>query len=106
MNELNVLLSKHSAGILGGSIEKCIVAAYDDDFSATATNAAEELAALRSRIEDLEAENERLKKISRTASELAHVVIEDDIIVNNVDVCESCKYRARKIIEEYRKEQK
>ncbi|KKT30334.1 MAG: hypothetical protein UW18_C0018G0012 [Microgenomates group bacterium GW2011_GWF1_44_10] len=68
--------------------------------------AKQDLAALRSRIAELEVENERLKNISRTANELAHVVIEDDIIVNNVDVCESCKYRARKLIEEYRKEQK
>jgi len=60
MSEINVLLSKHQAGVLEGSIEKCIVAAYDDDFSATATSAAEELAELYERIKKLEDNDTKL----------------------------------------------
>jgi hypothetical protein len=51
MNELNTLLFLCSAGQLGGSIENCVVIAYDNGYLATSENAAKELAQLRERAE-------------------------------------------------------
>ena len=99
MNELNVLLSKCQAGLLGGSIENCIVVAHDNGYIATATNAVEELAALRYRIAELEADQSfhpRAMKLIRKKKNFL-VVAEDEPYFMDVyaEICDAERSKGR-----------